>query len=89
VSVSLTDHAFRRWHQRSEEPSTDPLVAWLQGVEVEVEYTALEGDEVRYHEATDTCLVRKDDAVVTVIEVSEAPWRTQQAVAALDGGEQR
>jgi len=84
VSVVLTDHAIDRWQERSQQPSFDPIVAWIQGVEVEG--TTLDGDEVRYHAGTDTCLVRKDTVIVTVVDVSSASRQTCQAVAALDGG---
>jgi len=87
LSVSVTDHAFRRWHQRSDCPALDPAVAWVQAIEFEC--PTLEGDEIRYHEDSNTCLVRKDSDLVTVIDVSEAPWETRQAVAAINGGDQR
>lgn len=87
MNVSLTDHASWRWCQRSDDPTVDPLVAWIQGVEVRG--TSLEGDEIRYHERTDTCLIRKNDALVTVVNASRASPQTREAVTAIDGGGQR
>jgi len=87
VSVVVTDHARERWDDRTQQPSFDPIVAWIQGVEVEG--TSLDGDEVRYHAWTDTCLVRKDTAIVTVVDVSSATRQTRKAVAALDRGDER
>jgi len=87
VSVSLTDQAFRRWHQRSDCASLNPVVAWIEGEAFDC--PSLEGDEIRFHERSNTCLVRKDTHLVTVIDVSEAPWETREAVAALSRGEQR
>jgi len=84
LNVRLTDHAYWRWHQRSEKPSIHPLVAWARGETVSG--TALEGDEVRFHRETDTCIVRKNQALVTVVDASNATRETRQAVAAIDGG---
>jgi len=89
MSIELSDHAYDRWHSRSDNPSLDPVVAWINGTPVEG--TDLEGDEVRYHDRTGTLLVRKDVVLVTVIDVDNAVPQTRDAVddgLRADGGEE-
>jgi len=61
----VSNHAARRWHQRTDSPGIGPLIAWNQAERRQD--TLLRGDEVRYHRHTQAYLVRREDTLVTVI----------------------
>jgi hypothetical protein len=63
---------------RSETPHLRPLEAWHQGERLENH--GLDGDEARYHARSGTVLVRKDDTLVTVVDVETAIQPVQDAV---------
>jgi hypothetical protein len=67
-----------RWFQRSDDPVMAPEDAWADATTIHGH--GLEGDEVRYHEHTETVLVRKNDTLVTVIDAPTAKWTVRQAV---------
>ena len=83
ASIEVTDHALRRWYERVDQPAVAPRVAWLHGVRVTG--SALDGDEIRYHEATHTLLVRKNSCIVTVIDADGVRTSTREALADLRG----
>lgn len=85
MSVEITDHALERWSNRSDVQELDPRVAWVCGIEIE--NSGLEGDEIRYHEQSRTCLVRKDVAIVTVVDATEVRPETEYAIEVATGGE--
>ena len=68
--VYVTDHAAERWHERTATPGIGPIVAWNESERREV--SELTGDEIRYHPATESLLIRKDGVLVTVIDASTA-----------------
>lgn len=83
--ILVSDHAAYRYRQRRrDECFVGPRIAWFDGVELDDH--ALEGDEVRYHEPSDTLLVRKDSHIVTAIDVEHARLRTRSAVERVRGG---
>jgi hypothetical protein len=45
----------------------------------------LDGDEVRYHDHSGTVLVRKNETLVTVIDIHGATERLRAAVLGLEG----
>ncbi|MCU4799716.1 hypothetical protein OB920_04965 [Halobacteria archaeon HArc-gm2] len=75
----------RRWLQRSDNPIMDPVDAWADATPIYGH--GLEGDEVRHHDHTGTVLVRKDDTLVTAIDVEGAKRSIRNAVRVW-GGEQ-
>lgn len=84
--LTVSDHAFSRWYQRSDEPGIGPQAAWEMGVDVPVDETDLDGDEIRYHPRSRTLLVRQRDVLVTVVHIKTATSRTHNAVTAATGG---
>lgn len=63
--VDVTTHAALRWHQRTQDPGVGPVVAWSEATPVDP--VGVYGDEIRYHEPTDTYLVRRQSRLVTVL----------------------
>ena len=76
--VYITDHAAERWHERTETPGIGPIVAWNESGRREV--SELTGDEIRYHRATETLLIRKGGVLVTVIDASTARPNIQREI---------
>lgn len=78
--VDLTAHASTRWRQRRRrtDPLVGPRVAWFEGVRLPSTH-GLDADEVRYHEPTDTLLLRHEDRLVTVIAREFATEAAKQA----------
>lgn len=66
---TVSKHAWKRWEQRADDPDCDIRVAWADGQRC----TALgcHGDELRYHEPTETILVRRLGTLVTVIDATD------------------
>ena len=82
--VQVSDHAGRRWLDRSEAPCMTVLNAW--GDANPIYGHGLEGDEARYHELSETVLVRKDDTLTTVIHAPTAKLSVRRAVHHFGGG---
>ncbi|NHN59830.1 MULTISPECIES: hypothetical protein [Halorussus] len=76
--LQVSDHAERRWLERSEAPCMAVLNAW--GAATPIYGHGLEGDEVRYHELSETVLVRKNTQLVTVIHAPTAKLTVRRAV---------
>lgn len=76
--ICVTDHAAERWHERTESPGIGPIVAWNESERRDI--SELSGDEIRYHRATETLLVRKGTALVTVIDVNTARPNLQREI---------
>ena len=84
--LHVTDHVdSRRWLQRSDDPVMDPVDAWEHGRLLRGH--GLEGDEVRYHEHTETVLVRKSTNLVTVLDASDLPSQVRYAVCLARGSD--
>lgn len=81
--LRVSDHAERRWLERSSAPCMDPGVAWNEAARIYGH--GLHGDEVRYHAFSDTVLVRKSDTLVTVIHAPTAKREVRQAVRHFGG----
>ncbi|WP_134671736.1 hypothetical protein [Halorussus marinus] len=73
-----------RWAQRSADPVMNPVDAWADATEIFGH--GLDGDEVRYHEHSETVLVRKDDTLVTVIDATTAKRSVRHAIHHFGGG---
>lgn len=85
--IVVSEHAAKQWLARTDAPDVFPITAWEQGVPIECD--ALSGDEFRYHDASDTILIRRNETIVTVIDpATAAADRVREAVAAV-GGEWR
>jgi len=82
--VRPSDHAKSRWRQYTQ-VEYGVAEAWASGADLAVSEPGvasigLDGEEVRYDENTHTALVRKEDVVVTVIEVQTAKPALRRAV---------
>jgi len=86
--IHVTDHAHDRWAERADHSSAaGPQIAWSEGVVITVPH-GLDGDEVRYHAASETVLVRRNASIVTVIDAADgAKPRLRGALAAVRGGD--
>lgn len=87
--IRVTDHAHDRWAERADHSSAaGPQVAWSEGVAITVPH-GIDSDEVRYHAPSETVLVRRNAAIVTVIDATDGVKpRLRGALAAVRGGEQ-
>jgi hypothetical protein len=73
---SATRHAERRWRQRATYAGEyQPSEAWHDGAPIPITETSLEGDGARYHAPTETVLIRRDGAIVTVLDALEGKGR--------------
>ena len=68
--IIVSRHAADRWHQRTDSPGVGPIVAWNRAERRDVR--DLNGDEIRYHRASETLLVRKGAVLVTVVDAPTA-----------------
>ena len=82
--LRVSDHAERRWLERSEAPCMTILNAWEAATRIYGH--GLEGDEVRYHDFSKTVLVRNDDTLTTVIHAPTAKLTVRRAVYHFGGG---
>lgn len=80
-TVQLSQHAKLRWTMRSGEMRMTLATAWEAAVEIH-EHGDLTVDEVRYHEETETLLLRRGSWVTTVLEAQYADQAVQAAVEA-------
>jgi len=67
-----------RWPQRSDDPDVEPLTAWAEGTRIPG--TGLDADEVRYHERTETVLLRRNNTLVTVLDATTANPAVRNAI---------
>jgi hypothetical protein len=82
--ITVSGHVTgRRWFQRSDDPVMDPADAWADATPIRGH--GLDGDEVRYHEYTETVLVCCNDTLTTVIDAETAQSRIRAAVALARG----
>lgn len=79
--IDLTDHAAERWAARSADVDHGPIVAWIEGEPVTGH--DLDADEVRYHPESGTVLLRRDEALVTVLDIATARPPVRRAVCRL------
>ena len=82
--IQVSDHAERRWLERSEAPCMTVPNAWADATPLYGH--GLEGDEARYHDLSETVLVRKDRHIVTVIHAPTAKLTVRRAVYHFGGG---
>lgn len=80
--IDLTDHAAERWAARSADVDHGPVVAWVEGAPV-AEPHGLDADEVRFHRPSGTVLLRRDEAIVTVIDADTAKSALRRALRQL------
>lgn len=85
MKFEVTSHALERWSVRSSMPALDIRVAWLDAIELDD--SDVNGDEVRYHANSETCLVRKNDSIITVLDADNVRPKTERAISAAIGGE--
>lgn len=76
--IIVSRHAADRWHQRTDSPGVGPIVAWNRAERRDVR--DLNGDEIRYHRASETLLVRKGRVLVTVVDAPTARRQIRQDV---------
>lgn len=81
MPVELSAHARSRWTTRSDVPWVDLELAWYAGVELTV--SGFDADEVRYHQRSETLLVRRDVTIVTVIDATDVCRDTRAAIDAV------
>jgi hypothetical protein len=71
-----TEHAKERWHERALCPGFCGLRdAWRDGAPIPIEETTLDGDGARYHGPTETVLIRRRGAIVTVLDARQGQGR--------------
>lgn len=76
--IVVSAHAYERWHERTDAPGHGPRVAWFNGFGIDCR--AIDADEARYHQPTDTVLIRKEGTLVTVLDVADSRAPVQDAV---------
>jgi len=81
--ICVSGHAYHRWRARATDAQCGPADAWTDGQSIEC--PVLDGDEFRYHDATETVLVRKETTLVTVIDVHTASSGVREAVETAGG----
>ncbi|NHN40502.1 hypothetical protein G9C85_02470 [Halorubellus sp. JP-L1] len=68
----VTKHAADRWDQRTPPDSVSPEAAWTEGCEMRLEsrteFRSI--DEARYHQPTETVLLRYTSVIRTVLAAS-------------------
>lgn len=80
----VTNHGAERYKdRRADDCRLGPRAAWIQSKRVPRPH-GLDGDEVRYCEAADVVLIRKDEDLVTAIDVPTAKMPVREAVRTLD-----
>lgn len=67
----LTRHAGDQWDTRTQDDSVAPETAWDHGQRIQAGAPFHGVDEVRYHRATGTLLLRKASTLMTVYDVDE------------------
>lgn len=77
----ITTHAYERWNERTNSPGIGPRAAWIHAEPADPD--GVDGDEVRYHEDTNTYLVVQGPRLVTVLPAREPPgWASPNGVVA-------
>lgn len=78
-TVSVSRHVrWERWPQRASNPDVGPLDAWRDGTQIYGH--GLRADEVRYHNPTETVLLRRNHTLVTVLDATTARLSVQNAI---------
>lgn len=71
----VTEHAANRWDERTDSASVAPETAWCHGQRVRSAERPTGTDEVRYHAATGTLLLRCGRCIATVLDVTDDKLR--------------
>lgn len=82
--IEVSKHAGERWHEHTTHPGVGPVVAWNRGIPL-VAMDGLDGEEARVLEDVGdegVVMVRKDDTMVTVVNVATASPAVQGVVDA-------
>lgn len=79
MSVQLSDHARLRWTMRSGQLGTNLTTAWEEAVPIR-DHGDIDAAEIRYHEPTETLLIRQNSQLTTVLRASWAEPGVQVAV---------
>lgn len=78
----IAKHAHERWQYRARPTADSVRRAWKDGDADDRLLEHIEGDEARYHEESETVLIRKDTAIVTVFDAETL--RSPQLAAVVD-----
>ncbi|QLG47862.1 hypothetical protein [Natrinema halophilum] len=81
TEISVSEHAYDRWTERSAQPKLNPRAAWLEAIPVEYPSINPPAKYARYHQETDlVLLVAGDDTLITCIPLSQRSVKEQQYV---------
>jgi hypothetical protein len=69
---NVTRHAVRRLGERATLSRETAALAWHSAEWIDINRTSLDGDEARYNDLLRVVLVRKDSALVTIIDADTA-----------------
>lgn len=71
TEVEVSNHAHRRWAERSDRPKMNPRAAWLEAVPVDYPSINPPAKYARYHEETGLLLlVAADRTLTTCVPIS-------------------
>jgi len=81
TEVRVSDHAYERWSERSDQPKMNPRAAWLEAVPVEYPSISPPARHARYHQPTGlVLLVAGDGTLTTCIPLEDRSQDEQQHV---------
>ncbi|WP_226041532.1 hypothetical protein [Natrinema sp. DC36] len=81
TEIEVSDHAHRRWAERSDRPKLNPLAAWLEAIPVEYPSMSPPAKYARYHETTNLLLLAAADRTLTTcIPLSGRSVKEQQYI---------
>ena len=79
--IEPTDHCRERWSERSDRPSLNPRVAWLEAVPIDYPSARPPARHARFHEVTELILLASDDGLLrTCIPLSNRPRDEQRYI---------
>lgn len=81
TEISVSDHAYERWAERSNRPKLNPRVAWLEAIPVDYPSAKPPAEYARYHEVTEMILLADPNGrLVTCIPLEHRSQNEQQYV---------
>jgi len=81
--IIVSNSAADSWHKHTDSPGVGPIVAWNESERRDVRH--LNGDEIRYHQGTETLLIRRGDVLVTVVDALDASRHIRQDIYGPEG----